>query len=35
MEEALMMQTAEVNPDMWQMQFFIRPKEHVGEMDVA
>lgn len=29
------MQTAEVNPDMWQMQVFIKSKEHVVEMDVA
>lgn len=36
MEEAfLMMQPTEVNPDMWQMQFFIRSKEHVWEMHVA
>ena len=36
MEEAfLMMQPAEVNPDMWQAQFFIRSKEHVGEMYVV
>lgn len=36
MEEAfLMVQPAEVNWDMWQMQFFIRSKEHVVEMDVA